>query len=70
MPNKEQLFDLRIVGLSIKDNKITNKEYTNFIKKLPDVEDKSEVLTIEEDVADGELIEEAEVQEEDSEETE
>ena len=49
MSNDDKLYDVRVVNRYIKEGMITQKNYESFMKKLPDVEDKSEILKIEED---------------------
>ena len=50
MSNNDYLFDMRIVGLNIKEGKISQKDYKNFIKDLKDVKDKSDILVIDEEL--------------------
>ena len=50
MSKDDKLFDVRVSGRYIKDGLISKKEYDTFIKNLPDVEEKSEQLVIEEEV--------------------
>ncbi|NIP29010.1 MAG: hypothetical protein GTO02_00120 [Candidatus Dadabacteria bacterium] len=50
MAKKDQLYDMRIVGLSISEGKISQKDYNNYIKKLKDVTNKSETLIIDEEI--------------------
>ena len=45
----EGFFDVRVSDRYIKEGVISKKEYEDHIKSLPDTEDKSEVLVIEED---------------------
>ncbi len=45
----ETLFDVRIVNRNIKDKLIKNKDYVEFLKKLPDVTDKGTPLVFDED---------------------
>ena len=54
MSNDDKLYDVRVVNRYIKEGMITQKNYESFMKKLPDVEEKSEILKIEEE----EVIEE------------
>ena len=49
MSKNEYLYDLRVVNTNIKQGKISKKNYSSFIKKLPDVSEKSEILVIEDD---------------------
>ena len=49
MSNDDKLYDVRVVNRYIKEGMITQKNYESFMKKLPDVEEKSEILKIEED---------------------
>ena len=60
MSKDEKLFDVRVSDRYIKEGQINKKEYEAFIKKLPDVEEKSELLVIEEDVEPEETTEETE----------
>lgn len=55
MSKEDKYYDVRVVNRYIKEGMITQKNYESFIKKLPDVEEKSEILNIEEE----EVIEEA-----------
>ena len=57
MSNKEYLYDMRVVGLNIKEGKLKEKDHKNFIKNLKDVKDKSETLVIEEEVTEDEELE-------------
>lgn len=45
----EGFFDVRVSDRYIKEGVISKKEYEDHIKSLPDTEDKSEVLVIEEE---------------------
>lgn len=45
----EGFFDVRVSDRYIKEGVISKKEYEDHIKSLPDAEDKSEVLVIEEE---------------------
>ncbi len=45
----EGFFDVRVSDRYIKEGAISKKEYEEHIKSLPDTEDKSEVLVIEEE---------------------
>ena len=49
MSNDDKLYDVRVVNRYIKEGMITQKNYESFMKKLPDVEEKSEILKIEEE---------------------
>ena len=49
MTKEELLYDLRVIDVNIKQGKITKKNYEGFIKKLPNVEDKSQILIIEQE---------------------
>ena len=49
MSNDDKLYDVRVVNRYIKEGMITQKNYESFMEKLPDVEEKSEILKIEED---------------------
>ena len=48
MSKDEKLYDVRVYGRYIKDGWLTKKEYDSFIKGLPNSEEKSEVLIVEE----------------------
>ena len=50
MSKDEKLFDVRVSGRYIKDGLLNKKDYESFLKKLPDVEDKSEKLVMEEEM--------------------
>ena len=58
MSKDEKLFDVRVSDRYIKEGLLEKKEYDNYIKKLSDSEEKSEVLVIEEEE---ETVEETEV---------
>ena len=59
MSKKEDfLYDERIVERHIKDGTLSKKDYEKHLKSLPDVEEKGEVLIIEED----EVLEEVELE--------
>jgi hypothetical protein len=50
MKNKEDfLYDVRIVNRTIRDGAVSKKEYDKYIESLPDVEDKSEPLIIDDE---------------------
>ena len=49
MSKDDKLYDVRVVNRYIKEGMITQKNYESFMKKLPDVEEKSEILKIEEE---------------------
>jgi hypothetical protein len=50
MKNKEDfLYDVRVAHRHIKEGVITKKEYDKHLSGLPDVEDKSEPLIIEDE---------------------
>ena len=66
MSNDDKLYDVRVVNRYIKEGMITQKNYESFMKKLPDVEEKSEILKIEEE----EVVEETADTENSSEELE
>ena len=66
MSNDDKLYDVRVVSRYIKEGMITQKNYESFMKKLPDVEEKSEILKIEEE----EVVEETADTENSSEEME
>ena len=66
MSNDDKLYDVRVVNRYIKEGMITQKSYDSFMKKLPDVEEKSEILKIEEE----EVVEETADTENSSEEIE
>ncbi len=69
---EENLYDIRIAERNIRDGAISKKEYDNYLKNLPDVEEKGEPLIIEEDVVEveAEVEAEAEVDQIEEEETE
>lgn len=59
MSKKEDfLYDVRIAEMHIKDGVLTKKDFDKHLDSLPDVEEKGEVLIIEED----EVAEEVEVE--------
>ncbi len=49
MSKDEKLYDVRVVDRYIKQDMLSEKDYESYIKKLPDVEDKSEILIIDEE---------------------
>lgn len=59
------LYDERIVEMHIKDGTLSKKDYEKHLKSLPDVEEKGEVLIIEEDEVIAEVELELEPLEED-----
>jgi len=63
----EKFYDVRVSERYIKEGVINKKQYEDHIKNLPDAEDKSEVLVIEEEEKNEE--ENAKVAEDDGEET-
>jgi hypothetical protein len=66
MSKKEDfLYDERIVERHIKDGTLSKKDYDKHLKSLPDVEEKGEVLIIEEDEVIAEVELELEPLEED-----
>lgn len=62
----EKFYDVRVSERYIKEGIISKKQYEDHIKNLPDAEDKSEVLVIEEE----EETEDEKVAENDGKETE
>ncbi|MEK6223554.1 MAG: hypothetical protein ACERKJ_01460 [Candidatus Dadabacteria bacterium] len=60
------LYDERIVEMHIKDGTLSKKDYEKHLKSLPDVEEKGEVLIIEED----EVVVEVELEQVEEDETE
>ena len=67
MSKDEKLFDVRVSDRYIKEGLLNKKDYQSFIKKLPDVEEKSEILVIEEEEVEETAAEETESDEEESE---
>lgn len=49
MSKNDKLYDVRVAGRYIKDGMLTQKNYESYIKKLPDVTEKSQILNIDED---------------------
>lgn len=49
MPKNDKLYDVRVAGRYIEEGMLTQKNYESYIKKLPDVEEKSQILNIDED---------------------
>ncbi len=50
MKNKEDfLYDVRIINRNIRDGVVSKKDYDKYLDNLPDVEDNSEPLIIEDD---------------------
>ena len=49
MSKNDKLYDVRVAGRYIKEGLLTEKNYESYIKKLPDVEEKSQILKIDED---------------------
>lgn len=69
MSKKEEfLYDVRISEMHIKDGVLSKKEYEKHLDSLPDVEEKGEVLVIEEDEITEEV--EAEIEQVEEDETE
>ncbi len=76
MKNKDDfLYDVRIINRNIRDGEVSKKDYDKYLDNLPDVEDNSEPLIIEDDepetlssVPDTEEAEETEAADEDEEE--
>ena len=66
MSKDEKFFDVRVSGRYIKDGLLNKKDYETFIKKLPDVEEKSEILVVEEEEVEEPAPEETESDEEGS----
>ena len=60
MAKDEKLFDVRVSDRYIKEGHLNKKDYESYLKKLPDSEEKSEILVIEEEE---ELVEETGVEE-------
>lgn len=54
MQNDEKFYDVRVYERHIKEGNITEKDYENYLKSLPDVSDKSEFLVLEDEEKDGE----------------
>ncbi len=51
MSKDDKLYDVRVAGRYINEGMLTQKNYESYIKKLPDVTDKSEILIIDEEEA-------------------
>lgn len=49
MSNDDKLYDVRVFERYIKEGMLTKNNYTSYIKKLPDVAEKSETLIIDEE---------------------
>lgn len=49
MSKSEKLYDVRVAGRYIKEGMLTQKNYESYIKKLPDVTEKSQILKIDEE---------------------
>lgn len=50
MKKKEEfIYDVRVTNRHIREGVITKKEYDKYLSELPDVEDKSEPLIIEDE---------------------
>jgi len=58
MSKDEKLYDVRVADRYIKEGMLTKKNYEGYIKKLPDVSDKSEILNIDEEIDQEEIAEE------------
>lgn len=58
MSKDEKLYDVRVAERYIKEGRLTQKNYEGYIKKLPDVSDKSEILNIDEEIDEEEIAEE------------
>ena len=63
----ELLYDVRIVERNIKDGSLSKKDYEKHLDNLSDVEDKGEILVIEEDEINPEIELDDQVEEEISE---
>jgi hypothetical protein len=56
MKNKEDfLYDVRVAHRHIKEGVVTKKDYDKYMSSLPDVEDKSEPLIIEDEDEKGQI---------------
>ena len=65
MSKDEKLFDVRVSDRYISEGQLDKKEFESYIKKLPDSEEKSETLIIEEEEQVEEIEEDtAEIEEE------
>ena len=49
MSNDDKHYDVRVFDRYIKEGMLTKKNYESYIKKLPDVAEKSEILIIDEE---------------------
>ena len=56
MSKDDKLYDVRVADRYIKEGLLTQKNYESYIKKLPDVEEKSQVLKIDDDELTDETI--------------
>jgi len=63
----ELLYDVRIAERSIKDGSLSKKDYEKHLDNISDVEDKREILVIEEDEINPEIELDDQVEEEISE---
>lgn len=67
MKNKEDfLYDVRIVNRNIRDGAVSKKDYDKYIESLPDVEDKSEPLIIDDEPETLSAVADADGEEEDA----
>ena len=68
MSKDEHLYDVRVIDRHLKEGSLSKKDLRNFLKKLPDVTDKSEVLIIDEEETTQDVITEEIEETQDSEE--
>ncbi len=64
------LYDVRITERHIQDGALTKEDYEKHLKGLPDVEEKGELLVIEEDIVEDEEVEAVEAEQAQEDETE
>lgn len=69
MSQKDKLYDVRVVDRYINEGMLKEKDYQGYIKKLPDVAEKGQVLVIDEEEIPADT-EETEVEEESTEDQE
>ena len=68
MPKDEHLYDIRVIDRHLKEGSLSKKDVSNFLKTLPDVTEKSEVLIIDEEETTEDVITEEIEETQDSEE--
>lgn len=60
MSKDDFMYDVRVISRNLKEGLISKKDLKSHLKDLPNAEEKSEVLQVEEDIVEEETIEEVE----------